>query len=101
MTFRACVSLLVLFLLASVSLAKEKPPITDDTIYDQVRLRLANDQVVKGAALQVSVKEGVVTLGGEVEQNNQKERATKLAKKVRGVKQVVNNISLRGQPAGK
>ncbi|MBZ5581085.1 MAG: BON domain-containing protein [Acidobacteriia bacterium] len=101
MIYKAFISLLVLFAFATVCLAKDKPPITDDSIYDQVRLRLANDQVVKGGGLQVDVKQGVVTIKGEVEKENQKERATKLAKKVKGVKEVVNNITLRGQTAGR
>jgi hyperosmotically inducible protein len=84
--------------MAFAGLAKD-PPITDDSIYDQVRIKLANDQLVKGGALQVDVKNGVVTLSGAVDQNKQKDKATKLAKKVKGVKQVVNNISLRSQNA--
>ncbi len=96
MIYKACVSLLVILALTSVCLAKEKP-ITDDSIYDQVRIKLANDQVVKGGGLQVDVKQGIVTLSGQVEQQNQKERAAKLAKKVKGVKDVVNQITLRGQ----
>jgi hyperosmotically inducible periplasmic protein len=86
--------LLILFVLAGVCLAKQEP-LTDDMIIDQVRIKLANDYVVKGGALQVDVKQGVVTLGGAVEETKQKERAEKLTKKVKGVKQVINNITLR------
>ncbi len=101
MIYRALLSLFVLFAFATVCLAKDKGPITDDSIYDQVRLKLANDQVVKGGGLHVEVKQGVVTIGGEVEKLEQKTRATKLAKKIKGVKEVINNITLRGQTAGK
>jgi osmotically-inducible protein OsmY len=45
--------------------------------------------------LEVEVKQGVVTLGGAVEEPKQKERAEKLVKKMKGVKQVVNNITIR------
>ena len=45
----------------------------------------------------MDVKQGVVTLGGTVETQRQKDKATKLAKKVKGVKQVVNNIVLKDQ----
>jgi osmotically-inducible protein OsmY len=99
---KACISLLVIFALACVCLAKDKqPPITDDTITDQVSIRLASDDVVKGGALKVSVNDGVVTLTGQVEVEHQKDRATTLAKKVKGVKQVINNITLRDQKGGR
>ncbi len=90
--------LLIALLMAGVCLAKDA--VTDDMIYNNVRIKLASDQVVKGGALEVDVKNGVVTLGGSVEEQKQKDRATKLTKSVKGVKQVVNNITLRNKNAG-
>ena len=87
-------SLVALLLLASVCLAADKP-VTDDMLYDQVRIRLTSDAVVKGGALQVDVKQGVVTLAGTVESSKQKDRAASLTKKVKGVKQVINNIAVK------
>ena len=101
MIHRVCVTLLVLFAFASVCLAKDKAPVTDDMIHDQVGMKLANDPDVKGGGLQIEVKQGVVTLTGVVENTKQKDKASRLAKKVKGVKQVVNNITLRGQTAAK
>jgi osmotically-inducible protein OsmY len=69
-------------------------PVSDDSIYDYVKRKLANDQVVKGGALEIDVKEGVVTLRGTVETDHQKQRAERLAKKVKGVKSVVNEIKV-------
>jgi osmotically-inducible protein OsmY len=40
-------------------------------------------------------------LTGQVEELRQKDRASSLAKKVKGVKQVVNNITLRDQKGGR
>ena len=94
MKYKLCAALLLVFVLAGTSLAKQNP-VTDDSIVDQVRIKLANDDVVKGGALQVDVKQGVVTLAGSVEELKQKEKAEKVAKKVKGVKQVINNITLR------
>ena len=94
MKFRICALLLIFFVFAAVCLGKNGP-VTDDSITDQVRIKLANDDIVKGGALQVDVKQGVVTLGGAVETVKQKERAEKLTKRVKGVKQVVNSITLR------
>jgi osmotically-inducible protein OsmY len=95
--YKTLISFLLLLALASVCLAKDRKPPSDDAIYDQVRLRLANDQVVKGGALQVDVKDGVVTLSGAVDLGEQRDKAPKLAKKVKGVKEVINNITVRTQ----
>jgi hyperosmotically inducible periplasmic protein len=89
------VAVIVIFLLAAgVCLASDKV-LTDDIIHDNVMIKLASDQVVKGGALTVDVKQGIVTLSGQVENTKQKDRATKLTKSVKGVKQVVNNINLK------
>ncbi len=84
---------MVLILLAAACLAADKP-VSDDVIYDQVRIKLAGDPVVKGGGFSVDVKQGVVTLAGVAETERQKDRAAKLAKKVNGVKQVINNIAV-------
>lgn len=74
-------------------IAAEKPT-TDDYITDSVRQKLAADTVVKGGDLDVQVKDGNVTLSGRVHEARQKEKAGQLAKKVHGVKSVVNNIKV-------
>jgi osmotically-inducible protein OsmY len=91
---------MTVLLLAAVCLAADKV-VSDDMIYDNVRIKLASDQIVKGGALNVDVKEGVVTLGGMVENSKQKDRAAKLAKSVKGVKQVINNLNLKLSAPGK
>jgi len=101
MKLKACISLFAILALASVCLAMAKEPITDGTISDQVSIKLASDPMVKGGALKVDVKDGVVTLTGQVELYAQKDKATTLAKKVKGVKQVINNITLRDPKGGR
>ncbi len=66
----------------------------DDRISDQVRMRLATDADVKGGALDVVVKDGVVTIKGRVDSDRGKEKATKLSKKIKGVKSVDNELSV-------
>ena len=100
MTFRLLAAFLALALLSTVCLAADKPT-NDNAIYDNVRIRLASDAEVKGGALGVDVKQGVVTLTGQVDTDRQRSKAGKLAKKVKGVKQVVNNISLKEKNGGK
>ncbi len=87
-------SLIALILLVGICLAADKP-ISDDTIYDKVRISLANDIDVKGGALTVDVKQGTVTLSGNVENKSQREKAERIAKKVKGVKRVVNHIEIK------
>jgi|ERR1700722_10293019 len=64
----------------------------DDRIYDEVRRKLANDLDVKGAGIEVAVKNGVVTLSGPVHTEHGKEKAEKLAKKTKGVTGVENKL---------
>jgi hyperosmotically inducible protein len=98
--FKIAASLLALCLIAGLCLAADKT-VNDDMITNQVMLKLSGDPLVKGGNLKVEVKDGVVTLSGSVVQDKQKERAAKLAKKVKGVKQVVNNITIQERPAGR
>ena len=67
---------------------------SDDYITDVVRQKLAADQVVKGGAIEVIVKDGVVTLAGKVPEAKMKARAEKLAKRIKGVKSVTNNVKI-------
>ena len=93
MKTKVCALLLMFLTVAGLCFAKDT--VTDDMIYNNVRIKLAGDQVVKGGALTVDVKEGIVTLSGSVEESKQKDRAAKLAKSIKGVKQVINNLSVR------
>jgi osmotically-inducible protein OsmY len=72
---------------------KNAPP-SDDRIYDQVRMRLTDDPDVKGGALEVVVKDGTVKITGRVTTDKGKSKATKLAKKVKGVKSVDNELTV-------
>lgn len=80
-------------LLAGLVLAADKPA-SDDVIVDQIRLKLSADAIVKGGGLAVDSKAGVVTLTGVVATGKQKDRASKVAGKVKGVKRVDNNITV-------
>jgi osmotically-inducible protein OsmY len=81
-------------LFAGVCLGQDKAT-SDDAITDYVRIKLASDQEVRGGDLKVDVKHGVVTLSGTVENGHLKDKAAKLARKVKGVKSVVNNIEIK------
>ncbi len=70
------------------------PEVPDDEIHDQVRLKLAGDRDVRGTNIRVEVKDGVVTLRGRVINDKAKKRATKLTRKVKGVKKVINELTV-------
>ncbi len=96
MITKFCAVLVACLLVASACLAADKA-VSDDAIFDNVRIKLASDREVKGGGdtLKVDVKNGVVTLSGSVETQGQKDRAAKLTKKVKGVRQVVNNLAVK------
>jgi osmotically-inducible protein OsmY len=66
--------------------------LSDDKIYDEVKLKLGMDTQVKGGGFTIDVKDGVVTLQGKVRAEKQKARAERLTKKVKGVVKVINKL---------
>ncbi len=94
MITRALSFLLIFALLVPMLIAQGTP--ADDKIYDLVRQKLANDPDVKGAGLDVTVKDGVVTLRGRVHDEKAKEKAQKLTKSVKGVVSVTNELKIFG-----
>ena len=99
MIVRFCAVLVVLLLVFSARLGAQKG-VSDDAIYDNVRIKLAGDREVKGGGedFKVEVKNGVVTLSGSIESQRLKDRAATLTKKVKGVKQVINNLEIKKHP---
>jgi osmotically-inducible protein OsmY len=80
-------------LFAHTSIAQDRKAASqDDRISDQVRMKLATDPDVKGGALDVAVQDGAVVLKGRVDTEKGKIKATKLAKKIKGVKNVDNEL---------
>ena len=87
------ISLLLLLALIVPALVAQGTP-NDDRIYDDVRRRLADDADVKGAAIEVTIAKGAVTLKGRVHDEKAREKATRIAKKVKGVTTVDNQLKL-------
>jgi osmotically-inducible protein OsmY len=83
-------AVLLTFVLCVAPLLAQKEAKGDGAIRDQVMIRLAGDQDVKGTGISVEVQNGVATLTGKVESDKIRSKAEKLAKKVKGVKSVVN-----------
>ena len=77
--------------LPALLMAQGQAP-SDDRIYDEVRMKLAQDRDIGGNAYEVEVKDGEVTLSGKVQSQKQKTRAEHVARKVKGVKSVNNKL---------
>ena len=93
------VSLVLAVLFAvSVVIAAEKG-VSDDVIYDQVRVKLASDRDTGGDNIEVKVHQGVVELNGRVRSDANRSKAEKIARKVKGVQKVVNQLTVGPAPA--
>jgi len=86
--------LLLVILVVPMLVAQQKSAVSDDAISDNVRQRLASDADVRGAALDVTVKDGVVTIKGRVHTEKGRKKATEITKKVKGVANVDNQLKL-------
>src|ERR1700733_860641 len=93
MNLKIILSVVLSLWLFGAALAAEKPT-TDDAIIDYVRRKLASDPTVKGGGIQVDSHQGAVTLRGTVQEEKQKDKASKLAKKINGVKSVDNQLQV-------
>jgi len=94
MQTRLIALLLLVTLAIPMLVAQQKPAVSDDAISDDVRQRLASNADVRGAALDVTVKDGVVTIKGRVHTEKGRKKATDLTKKVKGVVSVDNQLKL-------
>lgn len=87
--------LLILCLLSAVCAPlAAATKVSDDKIYDDVKLKLGADTQVKGGGFDLDVKDGVVTLRGKVRTEKQKDRAERLTRKVKGVTKVINQLTV-------
>jgi len=91
-------SLLLIFLMVPLLVEQSKAAQSKDDgrIHDEVLAKLANDTDVRGGGFEVIVKNGMVTLRGQVHTDKAKEKAEKITKKVKGVTGVDNQLKLIG-----
>lgn len=67
---------------------------SDELLTLAVENELLQDDAINCSGLEVHVQEGVVTLSGRAENLRSRQRATRIAKMLRGVRSVVNHIIL-------
>lgn len=73
---------------------------SDGEISKEVEAKLAGDQFGGLSEVLVATDAGVVTLVGTVKQAEQKARAADLARQVKGVKRVKNDLEIQRNKAG-
>jgi BON domain len=88
---RFYVCLFAIFLSLSSSCAR-KPD--DAKVSSDIQSKFSQDSGLSGKQLTVQANHGVVTLGGTVDNDAQREAASRQAASVAGVKEVVNNLQV-------
>jgi hypothetical protein len=73
------------------------PAVSDTSIEIDVTTKLLDDQELRTHPIDVKFADGTATLSGTVPSEEIKTRAEKVAKTVKGVRRVANNITVSGQ----
>jgi hyperosmotically inducible periplasmic protein len=76
--------------------AKVADAIADTALTAKVKTALVTEAGLKSTAIEVTTKDAVVTLTGTVESSTERAKARMVAENVQGVKNVVDNLSLKG-----
>jgi hypothetical protein len=77
--------------------ASSSPTVTDTSIEVDVISKLTDDAELRSHPINVKFNNGTITLSGLVPREGLKTRAEIVAKSVKGVTRVVNDISVQGQ----
>jgi len=80
---------------ASTASSKVAQAVDDSTITTKVKAALVAEPGLKSAQISVEAKDATVTLSGNVDSPDQKERAKQVASSVDGVKNVVDGLSVK------
>ena len=65
---------------------------SDSGVTTNIEAKFAQDELVRGHDIDVTSRDGVVTLTGELHSAEARERAVRLARETEGVNQVVDNL---------
>jgi osmotically-inducible protein OsmY len=76
----------------------ETAELADIELAKDVSSEIATDEWLAGAGIEVSVRDGIVTLTGELPVLRAKDHAAEVAELVRGVRAVVNRIRVKAAP---
>jgi osmotically-inducible protein OsmY len=84
--------ILVVVFVAGIGTAGVATEVTDITISDAIEDRLLQDDSIRAHLIDVATTDGIVNLGGAVDNLLAKERAGRIAQSLKGVREVVNTI---------
>ena len=93
MKARISIYLAAVILIMGITLGCNKAP-NDAQITSEIQNQLNADSGLQGKQLSVQSSEGVVTLSGNVDNDGQRDAATRYASSTKGVKTVVNNLQV-------
>lgn len=68
---------------------------SDTVLSEKIQLDITKAPLLKGQAVSAASHEGVVTLEGSVENKDQEAEAIKIAKSVKGVKEVKSQLTIK------
>lgn len=75
-----------------------KEMFTDAAITASVKSKLAADADVSALSIDVDTTDGLVTLSGKVDSQEDVKRAVEIAGSVKGVKQVISTLQVKAEP---
>ena len=97
MKYLVCITLILAFASCAATRTKESTGeyVDDSSITAKVKAELVNDPVTKAREISVETFKGVVQLSGFVNTPEEKDRAGEIARGVKGVADVKNNINIK------
>ena len=97
MKYMVCITLILAFASCAATRTKESTGeyVDDSSITAKVKAELVNDPVTKAREISVETFKGVVQLSGFVNTPEEKDRAGEIARGVKGVADVKNNINIK------
>jgi hyperosmotically inducible protein len=98
--FTAILAVLAVASACSATRTQQSPgEVVDDSVLtSKVKLALIDDPITKAGQINVETYRGVVELGGFVDNTQQKEQATKVARSITGVTEVRNDLRISTKP---
>ncbi|MBU3647132.1 MAG: BON domain-containing protein [Limnohabitans sp.] len=98
-TLLACIAALVLVAATGCAVTREQETVgayvDDSVITTRVKTRFIEDKSVDASAVHVETLNGVVMLSGFAKNATEKKNAESIATKVKGVRSVKNDLSVR------
>lgn len=88
---RSCLSILALAVCLAVS-CNHQP--ADDAIATQIRAKMFSEPTLKAASIDVTSKDGIVTLSGQLPDETARLTARTIASQIKGVKQVIDSTTV-------